>query len=84
MADLTESSAFDWMHLGACRGKDPGLFYPTRGESCDEAKAICRECPVELVCRDYAIENETIGIWGGLSERERKRLRRDLRRLRVG
>lgn len=72
--------ADDWRALGACRGKDPTLWYPSRGESCSEAKAICHECPVELSCREYALDNlETIGIWGGLSERERKRIRRDTR-----
>ena len=80
----SDSKEFDWMHSGACRGKDPSLWYPTRGESCDEAKRICHECPVELACREYGIDNETIGVWGGLSERERKRLRRDVRLRGVG
>ena len=76
---LSDPKASEWKVQGACRGKDQAIWYPSRGESCDQAKAICHECPVMYQCREYGIANETIGIWGGLSERERKRLRRDLR-----
>lgn len=66
-----------WKQQGACRGADPNLFYPTRGEDTGPPKAICHTCPVEQICAEYAIRyHEDNGIWGGLSERERRRIRR--------
>lgn len=66
-----------WRDEGACRGVDPNLFFPVRGESTAAAKAVCRECPVRQECLEWALaNNETHGIWGGASERERKRMRR--------
>jgi WhiB family redox-sensing transcriptional regulator len=65
-----------WMLHGACRD-DPDLFYPDRGGDIRKAKRICRGCPVRQPCLDYALERgERFGVWGGLSERERRRLRR--------
>ena len=56
---------------------DPDLFFPERGASTREAKAVCRACVVQNECLEYALVNgEKFGIWGGLSERERRRLRR--------
>lgn len=69
----------DWKMGAACLGVDPDLFFPERGENADnaEAKRICRSCPVQVECLDYALENREIyGIWGGTSERERRRIRR--------
>lgn len=69
-----------WMERGACRGVDGELFFPDRGASTREAKAVCRGCPVQAECLAYAMNmNEKHGIWGGLSERERRRLRRGRR-----
>lgn len=66
-----------WKSRGACVGVDPDLFYPERGQSTQEAKAICRTCSVRLNCLDYAVrEREIWGIWGGTSERERRVMRR--------
>lgn len=71
----------DWRDLAECRGVDPDLFFPTRGESIATARATCAACPVRTECLEYAIEHrEKFGIWGGLSERERRRIRRDRRR----
>lgn len=68
-----------WKAEGACRGMDPDLFFPGRGESTAEAKKTCRECVVREECLDYSLANgEKFGIWGGLSERERKAVRRTL------
>jgi WhiB family redox-sensing transcriptional regulator len=66
-----------WQQRGACRGADPNLFFPERGESVKEAKAVCTGCPVREECLEYALENhEVLGIWGGLSGRERRQQRR--------
>ena len=66
-----------WQSDAKCLGVDPDLFFPERGASTKEAKAVCRECPVRGDCLESALENnEKFGIWGGLSERERRRIRR--------
>jgi WhiB family redox-sensing transcriptional regulator len=66
-----------WMADGNCVGVDPDLFFPERGESTKEAKAVCRACDVRDQCLEFALDNrERFGIWGGLSERERRRIRK--------
>jgi WhiB family redox-sensing transcriptional regulator len=66
-----------WQDQANCLGVDPDLFFPERGASTREAKEVCRGCVVKNDCLEYALENgEKFGIWGGLSERERRRLRR--------
>lgn len=66
-----------WMLQASCRGVNPDLFYPERGESTKEAKGVCAGCPVRLECLEYAIaHNERFGIWGGKSERERRAIRK--------
>ena len=66
-----------WQSRANCLGEDPDLFFPERGVNQAEAKAICKECVVKVECLDYALENgEKFGIWGGESERSRRRLRR--------
>jgi len=65
-------------NLAACRGLDPHLFFPDRGASVAEAKAVCASCPVRAECLEFALINvEKFGIFGGTSERERRRLRRE-------
>ena len=65
-----------WREDAACRGVETALFFPARGEPCAEAKAICRGCPARDACLAYALEHfEMSGVWGGCSERERRRLR---------
>jgi WhiB family redox-sensing transcriptional regulator len=66
-----------WHARAACRGVDTEVFFPTRGESTDTARAVCARCPVAGDCRT-AGHHEHHGIWGGTSERERRRARRDL------
>jgi WhiB family redox-sensing transcriptional regulator len=67
----------DWADHAACRGVDPDLFFPGQGEDTRRAKAICARCPVQTFCLNEALANrEKFGIWGGLSERERRRIRR--------
>ncbi len=66
-----------WQDLANCLGVDPDLFFPERGASTREAKEVCRGCVVRDDCLEYALANgEKFGIWGGLSERERRRIRR--------
>lgn len=63
-----------------CLGVNPDLFFPERGESTREAKQVCATCKVRAECLQYALDNhEKFGIWGGKSERERRRMRRDIK-----
>jgi hypothetical protein len=65
-----------WRELAACRGTDLEVFFPGRGESAEPARQVCAACPVRQPCLDYAITNRIVyGIWGGLTERERRALR---------
>ena len=69
-----------WQELGACRGVDTALFFPGQGESVAEARAICASRVVRAECADYALATgQRFGIWGGTTERERRRLRANLR-----
>lgn len=80
----TEMAALEWQAQGACRGRDERVFFApdTAGEPRAErlrrlvaAKRVCASCPVRELCRSYALENqEEFGVWGGLSEIERKHL----------
>jgi WhiB family transcriptional regulator, redox-sensing transcriptional regulator len=66
-----------WQSRANCMGVDPELFFPERGTSTREAKEVCRGCVVREDCLEYALANgEKFGIWGGMSERERRRVRR--------
>lgn len=66
-----------WQDDANCRGLDAEIFFTARDESTSEAKEICHECDVQAECLAFAINNgERFGIWGGLSERERRRIRR--------
>lgn len=72
----------DWRHNAACQQEDPELFFP-RGETgpsisqIEEATAVCRRCPVVDACALWALETrQDAGVWGGLSETERRRIHR--------
>lgn len=66
-----------WRDKAACKGVDPKLFFPERGDDTVTPKRICASCPVAEPCLDYAMQlNEKFGIWGGASERQRRTLRR--------
>ncbi|CAN5283230.1 hypothetical protein BH18ACT5_BH18ACT5_15570 [soil metagenome] len=66
-----------WQDYANCRGADADLFFPERGASTRKAKAICTACEVKDECLDFAIVNgEKFGVWVGMSERERRRVRR--------
>ncbi len=67
----------EWQERALCAQTDPEAFFPEKGGSTREAKRICSGCEVRAECLDYALaHDERFGIWGGLSERERRRLRR--------
>jgi WhiB family redox-sensing transcriptional regulator len=65
-----------WVQDAACRGMNVNAWFPERGDLVAPLKAICAECPVKEPCAEYATP-EKFGIWGGLSERERRAIRRE-------
>ena len=66
-----------WWERAKCRGVDPDLFFPSRGDSGREALAVCAECPVQPQCLQYALDNgERLGIWGGTTGKQRRKMRR--------
>jgi len=77
---LIEALAVDdlgWQDYASCRGADADLFFPERGASTRKAKGICAECQVQVDCLEFAVtKSEKFGIWGGLSERERRKIRK--------
>ena len=67
-----------WQDQALCAQTDPEAFFPEKGGSTREAKRVCRSCEVRAECLEYALEHdERFGIWGGMSERERRRLKRE-------
>lgn len=76
IADLL-GNAPEWQERALCAQTDPEAFYPETGGSTREAKRICGRCVVRAECLEYAVgQRERFGIWGGLSERERRKLER--------
>ena len=72
-----EDSLLSWQDRALCAQTDPEAFFPEKGGSTREAKRICVSCEVKQECLEYALmQDERFGIWGGLSERERRRLKR--------
>ena len=72
----------DWRHVAACRDEDPELFFPigTSGPALlqvEQAKAVCRRCSVADECLRWALDSgQDAGVWGGMSEEERRALKR--------
>ncbi len=65
----------EWMADGECAQRPPGLFFPSDGVGVEIAKRICTTCDVRVVCLEYALRNRIDhGVWGGTSERERRRI----------
>lgn len=72
----TTAERLAWQVHGACKGLNPDLFFPARGESLDPARDVCNACAVKAECLAWALDNgEKWGVWGGTSERERRVLR---------
>lgn len=71
------SVELSWQERALCAQTDPEAFFPEKGGSTREAKRVCLSCDVRSECLEYALaHDERFGIWGGLSERERRRLKR--------
>ena len=65
----------DWMQHGLCREIAPATFFPSDGVGVEAARRICQSCPVQAPCLEYAlVERVDHGVWGGASERERRRI----------
>ena len=70
----------DWMAAGLCRHEPAATFFPRDGVGVEIARRICAECPVKSPCLEYALRNRIDhGVWGGASERERRRIARQRR-----
>jgi WhiB family transcriptional regulator, redox-sensing transcriptional regulator len=74
---LSDIEELSWQEKALCAQTDPEAFFPEKGGSTREAKKICMSCEVRVECLEYALgQDERFGIWGGLSERERRRLKK--------
>jgi WhiB family transcriptional regulator, redox-sensing transcriptional regulator len=70
-----------WRQHAACRGLDPDIFYPATDEEADVAKAVCAVCAIRQACLEHALgSRERDGVWGGATEKERRRIIRQRRR----
>lgn len=75
--DFSDEGELGWQSDALCAQTDPEAFFPEKGGSTRDAKKVCGACNVKAQCLEYALANdERFGIWGGLSERERRRLRK--------
>lgn len=72
-----EDGVLGWQERALCAQTDPEAFFPEKGCSTREAKKVCQTCDAKAECLEYALaHDERFGIWGGLSERERRKLKR--------
>jgi WhiB family transcriptional regulator, redox-sensing transcriptional regulator len=80
---VREKMDTSWMALGTCRTERPAVFFPSDGVGVDVARRVCGSCVVKEPCLEYALaERIDHGVWGGASERERRRILKS-RRVRV-
>ncbi|MDQ1484195.1 MAG: WhiB family transcriptional regulator, redox-sensing transcriptional regulator [Actinomycetota bacterium] len=78
MTDTAEDE-LSWQERALCAQTDPEAFFPEKGGSTRDAKKVCVGCDVRAECLEYALEHdERFGIWGGLSERERRKFKKDV------
>lgn len=74
---MDDEGELGWQTQALCAQTDPEAFFPEKGGSTRDAKKVCGSCAVRAECLEYALKNdERFGIWGGMSERERRRLRK--------
>ena len=79
--EVAEVTGTDWMADGNCRHESSSTFFPSDGVGVEVARRICATCPVRTPCLEYALRNHIAhGVWGGASERERRRIARRGRR----
>ena len=77
VANEEDDGELGWQERALCAQTDPEAFFPEKGGSTREAKKVCIGCDVRGECLEYALQNdERFGIWGGLSERERRKLKK--------
>ena len=77
MSERISNQRLAWADSGSCTNADPDLFFPQPGTDTSYARSICRGCPVRIQCLDYALQSgQKHGIWGGMTESQRRRLRR--------
>jgi WhiB family redox-sensing transcriptional regulator len=77
LAGFADAEPGDWQDRALCAQTDPERFFPEKGGSTREAKRICQGCDVRSECLEYAlVHDERFGIWGGLSERERRKIKK--------
>ena len=70
----------EWMANGLCAEKHPSIFFPSDGVGVEKARKICNECPMQTPCLEYALRNRIDhGVWGGTSERQRRRILKERR-----
>lgn len=73
MPDVTVNGFLGpWSKFAICAGEDPDTFFPAHGDTGVRARQICANCPVSEDCREYAIEADEFGIWGGMDQEERR------------
>jgi WhiB family redox-sensing transcriptional regulator len=78
---VNQTKTLVWRQRAECRGADPDIFYPVSAEEAEEARSICSGCAVMEACLEWALVNrERDGVWGGATERERRRMIRQRRR----
>jgi WhiB family redox-sensing transcriptional regulator len=79
--DTTTREELKWWALGACKGLDSAVFYPDDEASAVFAKAVCGDCAVRSTCLEHALDiREKAGVWGGATERDRRRIIRQRRK----
>ena len=70
-----------WRRNAACRGLDPEIFFPSLDDDVVDAKAVCGSCLVQETCLEFALSvREKEGVWGGATEKERRRILRQRRK----
>jgi WhiB family redox-sensing transcriptional regulator len=75
----TVEDELSWQERALCAQTDPEAFFPEKGGSTRDAKKVCVGCEVRSECLEYALQHdERFGIWGGLSERERRKFKKDV------
>lgn len=80
--DVLVAMENNWMAEGNCNNHPPAVFFPSDGVGVEIAKKICATCPASESCLEYALSNRIDhGVWGGTSERQRRRILRARREL---